>query len=330
MTLGVLRKGIHFPSRGSSVVYAGTVKSRLGSGTILMTVEITGHPGPATFKFKGTSTASYPHGTTKGTFTGTGTIEPGGRFALAGHGRYTGGTIYRRARRLYAFTGTAPSPPQPPQAPAPVACAVPAGWKAAASDAEVVVIQNQSDYPSQEYRYCDYAQASRGFQLLIHNDTCDLQPVDTCTTVDGVALSTILYHTSVATDSPACGGPSPITDGSSTVYATDARSGRTMTLAQGPGGITAAGFSSPGVGAWILTAADCPVAGGNEQTETLQAYSVRTGAVMTLDTGDPGETTGTPRSLANLELYECDAGCPAGTAIVAWTHDGTWRYAQVS
>jgi hypothetical protein len=86
----------------------------------------------------------------------------------------------------------------------------------------------------------------------------------------------------------------------------------------------------PGVGAWILTHDDqCPLA-GDQRSETLQAGSFRTGAVTTLDTGDPGETISSPPSLTNLELYQCDGSCPANTAVVAWTHDGTWRYQQVS
>jgi hypothetical protein len=83
------------------------------------------------------------------------------------------------------------------------------------------------------------------------------------------------------------------------------------------------------VGAWILTYTECPFI-GDQQTETLQSFSFRTGAVTRLDTGDPGETTGSPLSLANLQLYQCATGCPANTVVVAWTHDGTWRYEQVS
>jgi hypothetical protein len=303
------------------------VRSRLGRGTILLTVVITGHPSPATLKLRGTSTAFYVHGTTKGIFTAIGTLHPGRRFALAGHGHYTGGTLYRHVRRNYSFTGTAPSRPQPPPPPA---CAVPAGWTAVASDAELIVIEARPSEPTQEYRYCDYAESSRGFRLLAHSDSCDLEPVDTCSTIDGVARSYILYHTSTASDSPACGGPNPTTDGTSTMYAVDARSGNTMTLAHSVGGITAAGVSPPGVAAWIFTHDQCPYTGGNQRTQTLQSYSFRTGAVTTLDTGDPGETTSSPPSLANLQLYQCSADCPANTIVLAWTHDRTWRYEQVS
>lgn len=328
VALGTLRQSGHYPSPGSTVVYAGTVRSGLGRGSIIETVTITGHPNPALFMFRGTSTAFYPHGTTRGAFTGTATLHPGGRLTIVGHGHYTGGTLYRHVRRQYSFTGAAPSPPQPPRPPPNPACAVPAGSQVIASDAEVVVIMT-----SRDYRYCDYAEPSRGFQRLVNTERtegCSIigTPAE-CAQIDGVALSYILYHTWAAADSPACGGPNPITDGSSTVYGVEATSGNTLTLAQGPGGITSAGLSAPGVGAWILTHAPCMVS-GNPRTETLDSYTFRTGAVTTLDTGDPGETTSSPPSLANLQLYQCASGCSGNTAVVAWTHDGTWRYEQVS
>jgi hypothetical protein len=328
VTLGTLRHSAHYPNPGSSVVYTGTVRSWLGRGMIYLTVKITRHPRPAVLVFRGTSTAFYPHGTTRGAFTGTGTLHPGGRFTVAGHGHYTGGTLYRHVRSQYSFTGTAPSPPQPPPPPPTPACAVPAGSQVVASDTEVIVI-----ITSQDYRYCDYAEPSRGFQRLVNTERTEgcaiIGTPAECAQIDGVALSYILYHTWTAADSPACGGTNPITDGGSTVYGVDATSGNTVTLAQGPGGITSAGLSAPGVGAWLLTHAPCMVS-GNPRTEMLESYSFRTGAVTTLDTGDPGETAGSPPSLANLQLYQCASGCSGSTAVVAWTHDGTWRYEQVS
>jgi hypothetical protein len=335
VALGTLRQGARYPSVGSSVVFAGTVGSALGRGTIVLKVVITSHPSSAVYGFRGTTTAFYSHGTTSAAFTGTGTLHAGGRFTLAGRGHYTGGTLYRHTQRQYSFTGTAPSPPQPPPSappppPAPTpACAVPAGWQSVASDADLVVIREQD--PSGEYRYCDYAQPSRGFQFLARDEFCGvIGPSETCSTIDGVALSYILYHTSTAVDSPACGGPNPTRDGSSAVFAVDTTSGKTVTLVQGAGGITSAGLSPPGVGAWILFSEPCQATGPIPRTETLGAYSFRTGAVTTLDSGDPGDTTGSPPSLANLQLYRCASGCPDDTAVVAWTHDGASRYQQVS
>jgi hypothetical protein len=191
------------------------------------------------------------------------------------------------------------------------------------------VIENQPDPLTQEYRYCSYADPSGGFRTLFTNDD-HIQAVVTRSTLDGVALPYILYDTSTAVDNPACGGPQS-TEGSSTVYAVNATSGKTETLVRGAAGaVTAAALSSPGVAAWILTSDQCFFNRPNPQrTETLQSFSFRTGTVTTLDTGDPGELTTSPLSLGNLQLYQCGAGCAANTAVVAWTHDGTWRYEQV-
>jgi hypothetical protein len=102
-----------------------------------------------------------------------------------------------------------------------------------------------------------------------------------------------------------------------------------MSFPQGAGAITSAKLSPSGVGAWMLTDTPC-MTSGNPRYETLEAFSFDSGAVTTLDTGDPDETTSSAPSLANLQLYQCGAGCPTDTAVVAWTHDGTWRYKQVS
>jgi hypothetical protein len=307
------------------------VRSRLGRGTILQTVTITAHPTSAILEFKGTGTAYFSQGTAKSAFTGTGTLQPNGRFTLVGRGDYTGGTLYRHVRRKYSFTETAPPPPQPPlptQPPPPPACAVPAGWQVVASDAQVVVIEDQPSYPIQTYRYCNYAKSALGFQLLVSNDDSHfLGGEATYSTIDGVALAFILYHSTTEVDSPGCNG---VGSGDSTVYGFDTTSGNTMSLSQGPGDITAAGVSPPGVGAWILTYDQCALAGlGNTRAETLQSVSFSTGAVTTLDAGDPGETTSSPPSLGSLELYQWAAGSPAAPVVIAWTHDGTWRYEQV-
>jgi hypothetical protein len=299
---------------------------KLRRGAALETITITAHPTAATFKFRGTGTAYYSQGTAKSTFNGTGTLHRGGHFTLSGRGHYIGGTLYRHTSQAFTFTATAPRPPS--SAPAPP-CSVPAGWHAVAGDADLIVIlENQTD-PTQEYRYCRYAEPSRGFRLLVKSDSCDLAGTDTCSKIDGVALSYVLYDTSTAVDSPACGGPNPVKDGSSTIYAFNAASRTTVMLAQGQGGITSAGLTPPGVAVWILTDDPCfhpPL----QRSETLQTYSINTGAVTTLDTGDPGESDIGPPALANLRLYPCAAGCAANNTVVAWTHDGTWRYQQLS
>lgn len=329
VSLAVIRHSADYPSPGSAAVYAGTVTSKLGRGAIVDRITITGHPTLTTFMFKGTSTGFYSHGTSRSSITGLATVRPDGSVALAGHGHYIGGTdAYRRVRGSYSFTGAAPALPpirQPPP------CAVPAGWKVVARDPQVVVVLNQPDYPIQEYRYCNYAHSSLGFQLLVRNDDGGLLGGEaTLTTVDGVALSYLLYDSGTTVDNPVCGGPHIST---SDVYAVDTSSGHSEHLWQGPGKIASASLAPTGVGAWLVNDNDtpCQAPGGSQppRQESLQAFDFATGMVTTLDTGDANETPGSPVSLANLELYPCAAGCPANTTVVAWTHDGAWRYAQV-
>jgi hypothetical protein len=324
----ILRRGASFPNPRSSAAYAGTVRSkRLGRGQIVLVITITAHRTPSTFKFSGTSTSYYTQGTLKANFTGVGTVRSS-RLDLAGHGDYTGGTLHPRGQRSYSFTGVAPAPP-PPASGSP--CAVPAGWKVVAEDGDLVVIE-ESNQPAltDEDRYCSYGNPRGGFRTLFTNDE-HIQAVVTGSKLDGVASDYILYDTATAFDSPACGGPQA-TEGSSVLYAVNAVSGQTETLGQGAGAVTAAGISAPGVAAWILTADQCPFFSqpNPQRSETLQAFSFRTGSVTTLDSGDPGEAAFSSPSLASLQLYQCAAGCSANTVEVAWTHDGRWRYAQVS
>ncbi len=141
VALGTLRQAARYPSTGSSVEFAGMLRSALGRGTIVLNAVITSHASSSVYEFRGTSTAFYSDGSTRAAFTATGTLHTGGRFSLAGRGHYTGGTLYRLTQRQYSFTGTAPPPPQPPP-PAPTpACAVPAGWHSVASDADLIVVR---------------------------------------------------------------------------------------------------------------------------------------------------------------------------------------------
>src|SRR5262249_21298206 len=133
-----LKQSADYPTLGSSAVFAGTVRThKFGRGAIIQTITITAHPSSSIFRFRGTSTAYYSRGTAQSAFTGTGTLQPDGRFTLVGRGHYTGGTLYRHRRAKYSFTGTARPPPSAPPTPP---CAVPAGWQTVASDANLVVI----------------------------------------------------------------------------------------------------------------------------------------------------------------------------------------------
>lgn len=326
VTLATIRHSARFPGLRSTVVYAGTVSGTLGRGTIVDRITITGHPTSTTFRFNGSSTGFYAHGAVTARITGAVTVGSRASVRLAGNGSYTGGTdSYRQEHGGYSFAGTAPAFPAAPQ---PSPCAVPAGSKVLASDPQVVVISAPLSTGIEQYRYCDYADPARGFRLLAQNDPgAALGGSTTLTTVDGVALSDVLYHSGATTDSPACGG---VYIAQPTVSLLDTSSDKTQELWQGQGTIESIVIAPTGVAAWLVNDSPCePAVPQPARHESLQVFAPGTGAVATLDTGDGNETEGTPLTLANLELYPCFAGCSTRTTIVAWSHDGTQRYAQV-
>ena len=144
--------------------------------------------------------------------------------------------------------------------------------------------------------------------------------------MDGVARSYLLYHSADVIDSPGCGA---LGTTASNVYAVDTNSGHTEHLWGGEGIVTSALTAPTGVGAWLVNNSPCPFVGPQVRQEALHAFDFATGAVTTLDSGDPNENPSAPVSLANLQVYPCSAGCPANRTVVAWTHDGAQRYAQV-
>ena len=98
------------------------------------------------------------------------------------------------------------------------------------------------------------------------------------------------------------------------------------------------GVSSPGDSGYLLDASgiaawhtgQCSSSG--IRTEYIAALNENSGEQAILDQISqqgfaPNFLTGV---LANLQLYECAGGCATPTSVVAWTHSGTWRYAQVS
>jgi hypothetical protein len=53
--------------------------------------------------------------------------------------------------------------------------------------------------------------------------------------------------------------------------------------------------------------------------------------VLTLHSQDENlDGASPPSEIANLQLYDCTAGCAANTTIVAWTNGGQQRYAQIT
>ena len=77
-------------------------------------------------------------------------------------------------------------------------------------------------------------------------------------------------------------------------------------------------LTSTGVAAWR---ADRCTSGPVEDIEALDS---NTDQVATVDTAAAYGV------LDNLQLYQCAAGCRPGTTVLAWTHDGVWRYTTIN
>ena len=86
-------------------------------------------------------------------------------------------------------------------------------------------------------------------------------------------------------------------------------------------------LSPTGVAAWRKEWCWYPGVPPTAPLEAVVAYNATSHAFTTLDQVDQTSPRGT---LANLQLYRCAAGCPDNSTVVAWTHDGSWRYARVA
>jgi hypothetical protein len=85
-------------------------------------------------------------------------------------------------------------------------------------------------------------------------------------------------------------------------------------------------LSPNGVAGWIVTGTPWPSSESLPQTVlVVLTPNGGSGGNGALDYGPESSTT-----LANLQLYNCAAGCPSNAVIVAWTDNGLQRYAQVS
>jgi hypothetical protein len=61
----------------------------------------------------------------------------------------------------------------------------------------------------------------------------------------------------------------------------------------------------------------------------IRALSASSGHDLILDS-EPVSGPNDSGDLANLQLYQCTAGCVRPVTVVGWTHAGVWRYAQVA
>jgi hypothetical protein len=179
-------------------------------------------------------------------------------------------------------------------------CVTPHGWRVVAKDGQAVVIaQRHQQYPA--YDYCNRAVGKWRRMLPIGRGSQEQKTV-------GLRLAGRF----VATWVPA-------------LYAVvlwDTRTGQSNPDAPGL-------FQSPptfvlspdGVLAAVFTLEYSNGMGGGSNEDVLHVLTPT--SYQQLDDGPSG-------GLSNLQLYDCAAGCAPDTVIVAWTHSGEQRYAQVA
>jgi hypothetical protein len=83
-------------------------------------------------------------------------------------------------------------------------------------------------------------------------------------------------------------------------------------------------LSTNGVVAWLWTAGTYP-----NFTAEVRALSAHTKQATTLDSA-PSSSIFSTVPLAGLQVYQCVPGCTSQSTLIAWTHSGERRYANVS
>jgi hypothetical protein len=194
-------------------------------------------------------------------------------------------------------------------------CAIPHRWKLVARDRQAVVIRQRGrQYPA--YDYCNRAVRS-GWRRLVtlgsESSGSFFQPAS--------PLLAGRYVAYAAVSEP------PQT---TSIGLWDTRSGQHNTLTVGG---FVAGFSLPtlllspnGVAAAIVVTQPY-----NNVNGQYVAGPVAAGVTtLTLHTQESLDSASPPTEISNLQLYDCATGCAPDTAVVAWTHSGERRYAQIS
>ncbi len=196
-----------------------------------------------------------------------------------------------------------------------------------------------------EWRYC--TQSRRGFALLVRSAGCGPQecssglspdPSGPINLVDSFTLSQSYVAYRVIWSSRGLGDYYQ-------VRITDTARGRTVSSAiqppparsqadwQGGGAVFRSPrflLSSSGVVAWKWTLQyDYGYPRPQGTRVEIRALSARTGHDLILDS-EPVSSPTDSGDLANLQLYQCTAGCARPVTVVGWTHARVWRYAQVT
>jgi hypothetical protein len=198
-------------------------------------------------------------------------------------------------------------------------CAVPKAWHIAAEDAEAVVVAVRGT--PQTWRYCVrkagvFRPLARSVNRPSHTDLTGPPDALNSLILSGTYVAYVAnwsdrygtYVDHVIVRNLSTGRVAVMDTGASLNAGYCVQPPRPLLLAPA------------GVAAWQVNAGGC---GGHPTTSAVQALDDHTGSGTTLDSASPGE-------LASLRLYACSAGCPATTTAVAWTHDGSWRFAQIT
>jgi hypothetical protein len=185
-------------------------------------------------------------------------------------------------------------------------CSIPGGWRLVAKDG-----QGRVDAPRHQplrpvYDYCNRV-GRTGWRRLVKGP--DTRPAP--------SFSFLLAGRYVAYTLQLPAGTS------STMSLWDTRNGQNNTMYVG-------GNVSNPVQAFLLSPHGVAAAITVSQQSEVDTFPGASVEALTLNSSGPVTVTSSPPSdIANLELYDCAAGCAPDTVIVAWTQSGAQQYAQV-
>ena len=221
-------------------------------------------------------------------------------------------------------------------------CAVPRGWHVVARTAQAVVIWyfTKPDGPT-TWQYCARQASSGRFHPFVETspltDFCPMENGPGGGSLGSISsISPLLLAGNFLAYGAECYGRGYGQGVAVQVAIRDVTTGRDA-FGTVTGSPTAAGISpvlSPsGTAAWIVGAWSYNTPGpGGTWNYDVQALSMSTGRTSALDSDSVHQAQERPATtdpFAGLQLYSCVAGCAPNTTVVAWTHSGEQRYAQV-
>lgn len=198
-------------------------------------------------------------------------------------------------------------------------CAVPRGWKVAAQDRQVLVLDRRATGPtggiSLLYRYC--LRETGRFRFLF--ESTDDPGNSTRQYPDGpydLRLGGAYIAFGASWGYRATGSHAWIT-------LVNTQKGTSAESSEGVNGTAPATLllSPAGVAAWLWRVGTAP----NFIAE-VRALLFRTEQTVLLDSS-PSASAFSTGALSNLRLYECIGGCRSSSTVLAWTDGGSVRYA---